>query len=161
MSFRTKNFRIIPGYTDLPQPGSSAYFYTGAATSASMGASSAVPGSSTPAGSSAFIVIQSSAVNIEQYRGFSVQYVFTGRQPQGVIELRESNDGVNFHMASSAYLNRDASAATSSTIPPTPTTGIGTFQSDNNFYKFMQVQFIASTASSGALIATLQAKDTN
>lgn len=159
MPFRISNFRIVPQPGAQLPNGSSAMIYSEVATSASMGASSAIPGSSTPAGSSAFIVIQSSAYDISYAAGYGIQYTFRGRQPQGVIRTMESMDGSEYFLASSAYLNLDASAATTSTIPATPTTGVGIFNSNERFAKFVKLQFIASTASSGSMVATMQLKN--
>ena len=177
MAIRTYTMRIVP--TGLNAPPSSAD--TGvpvvsyAATSADMGASSAVPGSSTPAGASVFPVICSSAINVEYYRGFSVQAVFTGAQPQGTLQLLCANDNtgnvpstgllpilaqpgneLRFTpiVGTSTYIGRGLPGSTAAT----GTSGMVMWNIQDVYYKWMKLEFIASTASSGALVATMMAK---
>lgn len=128
-------------------------------SSVSIGTSSAVPGSSTPAGATEYPIFTSSAINIERYTHLSVHTVITGAQPQGFAQLIASNDEVRqFPQQQPQYFMPIAGSSTNfgrglpGSSAATGTSAMLMWNVTDANYKWLRLQVIASTASTGQLI---------
>lgn len=128
-----------------------------------MAASSAFPGSSTPAAGARFTTIRlpqmpaTSAQNIEFSVGYNVQVAFTGIQPQGTFQLCSSNDAIDFVPIAGSSADIGVGLPGSSAF--TGSSGVISWNVDRGYYKHVQLQFTPTVASTGTLVrATISGK---
>lgn len=136
------------------------------ASSANIGSSSALPGSSTPSGATVFTTFSSSAVFVEYGTGFAVHATFTGAQPQGTLALKGAcllpsqlatssmNPGFVPIAGTSTYIGAGLPGSTAAT----GTSGQILWNVADNNYNYVRLTFDASTASTGNLSAIIVSK---